>query len=271
VTPDDQAHGPIRDLMVAVALGSASPGEAAEVERHLAGCAACRAELAVIRDSVGVVGLAAPDAPVPDLAAMRARLLARAAGQRVAAGREPFMRSDTPGRRLGPVLLALAAAAILAVGAGFYRYAAAGRHQLEARLAAERAAAAAEIAGLRDSLASAGAMIAALTGPEVRVVTLAASGTRRPGGRMFWDPATGRWTLVAHDLPALGAGRTYQLWIITKGGQKVSAGTFAPVAGRAMMQAAYPLPRDALGAIAVTEEPAGGMPQPTGEIIISGA
>jgi anti-sigma-K factor RskA len=88
---------------------------------------------------------------------------------------------------------------------------------------------------------------------------------------MFWDPRTGRWTLVAHDLPALRTGRTYQLWIITTEGRKISAGTFAPVGGNALVQAAYALPGNALGAIAVTEEPAGGVPQPTGEIVISGA
>ncbi len=271
MTPDDQAHGPIRDLMLGVALGTASADEAREVEHHLAGCAACRSELAAIRDSVGVVGLAAAERPVPDLAAMRARLLARVTGERAAAGRVPFMRSDRSTRNVRPALLALAAAVVLTAGAGLYWNAAASRRALDSRLTAERAAAAAEIARLRDSLAAAGAMITALTGPEVRVVNLAASGTRRPGGRMFWDPASGRWTLVAHDLPALAAGRTYQLWIITTGGRKISGGTFAPVQGRAMMQAAYALPRDALGAIAVTEEPEGGMPQPTGEIVISGA
>lgn len=273
MTPDDQAHGPARDLMVAVALGTASAGELRDVELHLATCAACREELASVREAIGLVGLAAPDAAVPELATVRARLLGRVAGEKGAkpgqSQRVPFMRSESR-RSLAPVLLALAAAAILVIGAALLRNAVVGRHALEARLAAERSAAAERIAGLRDSLASAHAMIAALTGPEVRVVNLASSGTRRPSGRMFWDPASGKWTLVAHDLPALRAGRTYQLWIITTAGQKISAGTFAPVGGRAMVEAAYPLPRDALGAIAVTEEPAGGVPQPTGEIVISG-
>lgn len=269
MTPDDQDHGPARDLMAAVALGTASPEERREVEPHLATCAECRAELASVRDAIGLLGLAAPAAgPEPDLSAVRARLLGRVAAE---PRREPFMKSQSRRSTLGPALLALAAAVLLVLGAGLLRNAAAGRREIEGRLASERSAAAARIASLRDSLASADAMIAALTGPEVRVVNLASAGTRRPSGRMFWDPASGKWTLVAHDLPALRAGRTYQLWIITTAGQKISAGTFAPVDGRAMMEAAYPLARDALGAIAVTEEPAGGMPQPTGEIVISGA
>ena len=276
MTSGDQGHGPTRDLMGAVALGTASPEELREVERHLVTCSACREELASVRGAIGLVGLAAPDAAVPNLSAVRARLLDRVAGEQAGAEsgqrrRIPLMRSGSRRPGLAPVLLALAAAAILVIGAGLLRNAAAGRRALEARLAAERSAVAARIASLRDSLASADAMIAALTGPDVRVVNLASTGTRRPSGRMFWDPVSGKWTLVAHDLPALGAGRIYQLWIITTAGQKISAGTFAPVGGHAVVQAAYRLPSDALGAIAVTEEPAGGVPQPTGEIVISGA
>jgi anti-sigma-K factor RskA len=37
-----------------------------------------------------------------------------------------------------------------------------------------------------------------------------------------------------------------------------------------MMQAEYALPAGALQAVAVTEEPAGGMPQPTGPMVIAG-
>ena len=52
---------------------------------------------------------------------------------------------------------------------------------------------------------------------------------------------------------------------------KISAGTFASSAGGdAMMRATYPLPASELRAIAVTEEPAGGMPQPTGAMVLAG-
>jgi anti-sigma-K factor RskA len=61
------------------------------------------------------------------------------------------------------------------------------------------------------------------------------------------------------------------LWLITRDGQRISAGTFAPdQAGNAVVSAQYPLAPDALQTIAVTEEPAGGVPQPTGEIVIAG-
>jgi anti-sigma-K factor RskA len=88
---------------------------------------------------------------------------------------------------------------------------------------------------------------------------------------MFWAQATNTWTLFAHNLPALASGRTYQLWLITRDNQRISAGTFAPnQSGDAAVSAQYPLAADALQMIAVTEEPAGGVPQPTGEVVIAG-
>jgi anti-sigma-K factor RskA len=38
-----------------------------------------------------------------------------------------------------------------------------------------------------------------------------------------------------------------------------------------MLQATYALDRNALKAVAVTEEPMGGMPQPTGAMVVVGA
>jgi len=71
-------------------------------------------------------------------------------------------------------------------------------------------------------------------------------------------------------MPALKAGRDYQLWLITPAGP-VSAGTFRPTPeGHAVVQATYALPREQLKAIAVTEEPAGGLPKPSGTPLIVG-
>ena len=88
---------------------------------------------------------------------------------------------------------------------------------------------------------------------------------------MFWDRATNRWTFFVNRLAPAKTGRTYQLWLVTANA-KISAGTFTTdSSGRAVVRAEYPLARDALQAVAVTEEPAGGMPQPTGSVILAGA
>jgi anti-sigma-K factor RskA len=108
--------------------------------------------------------------------------------------------------------------------------------------------------------------LAALTGPQVNVVSLAGTG-RVPSARVFWNRARGRFVVFAFDLPPAPAGRGYQLWAIAKGQAPLSMGTFnTNAAGRATV--VLPVGQDiaALGSVdncALTQEPAGGSPQPT--------
>ena len=116
---------------------------------------------------------------------------------------------------------------------------------------------------LRTSVESKDRVIANLTGRDVAVMTLASAGPNAPSGRMFWNQSVNAWTFVAHNLARPAAGRTYQLWLVTAK-QKISAGTFVPgTNGDAMMQATYALPKNALAAVAVTDEPETGSAQPT--------
>jgi hypothetical protein len=128
-----------------------------------------------------------------------------------------------------------------------------------------------QIDSLRRAFAARDSLVGSLTGPSVRVIGLSSSAAKNPRALMFWDKARDRWTFVAHDLPALSANRTYQLWLVTPT-QKISAGTFSVTpAGDAFVEATYPLDANALQAVAVTEEPAGGVPQPTGAMVVVGA
>lgn len=123
---------------------------------------------------------------------------------------------------------------------------------------------------LRGRVADRDRVIANLTGPEVAVMTLASAGGTAPSARMFWNQSVNAWTFVAHNLPKPAAGRTYQLWLVTAK-QKISAGTFTPGPnGDAMMRATYALPKDALAAVAVTDEPEAGSAQPTTTPVIVG-
>jgi anti-sigma-K factor RskA len=112
-------------------------------------------------------------------------------------------------------------------------------------------------------------MLVAITGRDVAVMTLTKSGVNAPFARMFWDKTKNTWTFIAHDMPDLKPGRTYQLWLVTAAGSKISAGTFDPHRGEAVVRATYALARDSLAAVAVTEEVAGGAPQPTTTPIIA--
>jgi hypothetical protein len=114
-------------------------------------------------------------------------------------------------------------------------------------------------------------MIAAMTGPDVKVVALMNQGAAQPVGRMMWNRASNDWIMVTYNLRPPKPGMTYQVWLVTDSA-KISAGTFKPdQQGKTMMHARYSLDRNALRAVAVTEEPEGGVPAPTGPMVIAGA
>jgi hypothetical protein len=226
---------------------------------------------------------------------MRARLVARAAADRDPAAfaprpvetvqaAPPVAAMATEPESVIPITRArrggwggwLAAAASLLLLLGVGTYASRLRERvaaLETEVSALQTSSASlrsERLALRGRAARSERTLAAVSGPDVRVVTLA-GGRQAPNGRMFWDPPTGRWTFFAHNLPAVRPGREYQLWLVTAD-QKISAGTFRPTPrGDAVVQAEYRLDPGALQAIAVTEEPAGGVPVATGEIVLVGA
>jgi anti-sigma-K factor RskA len=164
---------------------------------------------------------------------------------------------------------AAAASLVLLIVAG--AYALNLRERVDA-LSGQVADAQAERTELERTLSEREATLAAVSAPAVRVIDLASADQAEPGGRMFWDGRTDRWTFFAHDLPAVQAGREYQLWLITPGGRKLPAPTFRPgPRGEAQVQATYALPADSLAAVAVTLEPTGGLPEPSGPVVIVGA
>jgi len=121
---------------------------------------------------------------------------------------------------------------------------------------------------LRAAVLSRDSLLAGITGRDVALMTLTTNGTKAPFAYMFWDRRANTWTMIAHNMPELKSGRTYQLWLVTAS-SKISAGTFQPQNGDAVIRATYALPADQLKALAVTEEPAGGAPQPTGPMIMA--
>jgi len=131
------------------------------------------------------------------------------------------------------------------------------------------------IAPRTDSLASAlnqkDAMIAAMAGNDVKVVPLMTKSASEPLGRMIWNRTSDDWIMVTYNLRQPAAGKTYQVWLVTDK-EKISAGTFRPDAnGKTVMHAHYALARNALRAVAITEEPEGGMPAPTGPMVVAGS
>jgi len=180
------------------------------------------------------------------------------------------------GRHRGPAVLgslALAASlAFVATGIQLLRVTR-ERDALRSLAGSQATTMSSRVATLESALASRDSLVATLTGPQTRVIDMVNYTAQGPEARMFWDQRTQQWMMFAHHLEQPSAGKTYQLWLIARGHPTpISAGTFRPRQdGSAVMHARYDMPPGTLRRVAVTEEPMGGVPFPTGRVVIAGA
>jgi len=284
---DGMTHEEARETLEALALDALDAPERDAVMAHVATCAICQSELAALEHTAGELAYAATPIAMPPAQRdrIRARLLARAAIDRPsrdplvpptplrvesggAQGEVTPLRPYAPARRAfgAATWMAVAASLVAIIGVGGFLEASRERDAAREALAASRASSGTQLAALdslRATLTSRERMISNLIGPQVAVMTLASTDPASPTGRMFWDQQHNAWTFVAHRVPMPKTGRTYQMWLVTPTA-KISAGTFMPSPdGEVMMQATYAMPKDSLAAVAVTDEPMGGSPQPT--------
>jgi anti-sigma-K factor RskA len=124
---------------------------------------------------------------------------------------------------------------------------------------------------LKAELRSQQTVIAILRDPATQVVALAGQAPAPTArARMMWHEKAGG-VFVATGLPAAPAGKAYQLWAIAGSNAPVSAGVFSVDASGAGSLSVRPLPGvTTVNAFAVTLEPAGGLPAPSGEIYLLG-
>lgn len=255
-------HQRYEELLSAHALGALDGDEANELERHLAaGCATCEAELRRLSlDLEAIAGSVPPVEPSPEI---RARLLDEIGGPRPA-----------PRRPVAPWLLAAAAVLVLAWGGWML---AGMRGRLEA-LTTQNAALLNQLQGVQVELAATRTELevlaranSILAAPETGSVVLAGlEGAPEAAARTFVNPVSGMAVFYGYRLPELEPEKTYQLWLIA-GGTPVSAGTFGtdPTGSSVHFVDRVENP-GAIEAWAVSVEPAGGVPQPTGDIVLMG-
>jgi len=114
-------------------------------------------------------------------------------------------------------------------------------------------------------------VITILRDPATQVVALTGlppAPTAR--GRIMWHAQAGG-LLVATGLPAPPEGKTYQLWAIAGSNVPFSAGVFTVDASGTGSLSVRPLPGvSAVNTFAVTLEPAGGLPAPSGAMYLLG-
>ncbi len=248
------SHEEIRDLLALYALGSLDESETRDVETHLETCGSCRLELAGLADTVGVLGLGAePRTPAP---ALRTRILRSVAALPAGAIDRRAAKLMRPRPSWSPAATwASFGAAALAAGFAMFVWGSRARQStMELELASERDA--------RELLSSPDAVTLVLTGTEA---------APQASARLAFDRRTGRALLFAYDLPPAPEGQAYQLWCI-QAGKPMPQRVFSPDAsGRGILGDEIP-PEGREGSIfAVTLEPASGMPQPTGLMVLKGA
>ena len=127
---------------------------------------------------------------------------------------------------------------------------------------------------VRDALARQRGVIEVLTAPGLNIEYLrrAKRGVEAQG-HVLWNERRKTWLFYAFGLPQPPAGKEYQVWFMTEREGPVSAGLFVPdQTGTGSVLAAPPSKLfGKITATAVTLEPAGGLPKPSGEMYLRGS
>ena len=128
-----------------------------------------------------------------------------------------------------------------------------------------------QVADVQRTASAAQSAVAVLSAPDVARVDLAGQAVApQASARAYWSRSRGM-VFSASNLPQLPAGRTYQVWMVTAQ-TPISAGLISPDA-QGGVNAIFSTPVD-IGrpvALAVTIEPQGGVPAPTGDKYLIGA
>jgi anti-sigma-K factor RskA len=262
MTPEPTNHEALREQAALYALGVLTAAERSVFDEHLEGCADCAAEVRAFLPVSSALAQGVPQHDPPP--ALRGRILAAA------------RRTSESPRRMSALAPWLAAAAMLVLTAGLGIYTTQLRQRVRALELQLREALVRVDNGERRvavalrSAAAAEVPMAILTAPDVRQIDLAGQPVApRAAARAFWSPSRGL-VMTASNLPALPAGRTYQLWFVTAQAP-VSAGLLTPDArGRLTTVLNTPADMPQPAALAVTLEPEGGSPGPTGEKYLIG-
>jgi anti-sigma-K factor RskA len=250
-----------------LALGALEGDERQAIEAHVASCADCARKLAAARGRVAMLSLAAPR--VEPSAAVKQRLMAQVRGSSAAelapqpqVTRQQGTAPSTFGRWWNTILIpagiALAAVTILLWHEN---------RDLDRQLAALRAS----MNQQQRELHEANEVADLVTSQSTITVPLAHQpGTPMGAAHVMYNEKMGMVMCDGQLAPA-PADKSYQLWVIPTNGKPISAGVFSASSGeRMMMMSKVPEGVDAK-AFAVTLEPVGGMPHPTGPMVLMGS
>jgi anti-sigma-K factor RskA len=225
-------------------------------EAHLAsGCTLCEAHLVESRETL--VQLPRSLAPLEPPPRVKAELLRRIAPEtkivREERARSPWLWWNLAGGLAAAGLLVLLTWNLIATKNQV--------RELEGRLAVLQTQ-----ANERDEV------LQLLSNPQIRVVNLTAlPDGRGASGQLLWNPETRTGVLLVTGLPQTSTEKAYELWGLA-GAEPVPAGVFVvDTRGMALLRLPKLPENKRFDKFAVTLEPAGGVPQPTGSMVLVGS
>jgi anti-sigma-K factor RskA len=248
------------------ALGVLEGEERAEMDAHLARtCPTCTPGVAQARGVVSQLALAAPDAQPP--ASLKAKIMdAVKPSADTARGGVPLDRpKPKPQRAIFPAWAWVAAAA-LALVTGYAIRQMNNQNEQLAQLRKQMRLATMQNQALQNELDMDRMVAMVMMSPDSTPLKLMPKDKNMPMVHAYLHPHMGV-AITADQMPAMSPSRTLQLWFVPKSGKPVSIAIFhADASGQIALVAPVTMPRNEIAALAVTEEPAGGSPQPTSAI-----
>jgi len=240
------------------ALGALDGDEKQRFEAHLRSCAACGQQLAAARQHTALLGLSAePVNPPPHV---KSSLMEKVKAEGVATAKKSV--PETPKKIRWGLRFSLGfglATAVLAIATFELAKQDLERgkqmKQLEAQVAQDTVAmqAMGQVAGA----------------PDTSMTTLLEQAGEPPGqAHVMYNARMGMAVYSGQIAPA-PADKSYQLWLVPASGAPVSAGLVAPNQESGIV-VVHVTPGMVAKAFAVTMEPLGGEPQPTGPKVLIG-
>jgi anti-sigma-K factor RskA len=267
------SHEKLSELCSIYALGALDGEELREFEAHLeTGCPLCGQQIQEYSQTVAAIPEAL--ANVKPSADLKDRLMARLDQEgpnRGAVGFKPVVKpSSGSGRRRGWLPWACAVAAGLALTVSLTRVSRLNRGLVEQQEKLNQQLQ--QLKTLQRLLSDEKEVTQFIAKPGVRVTPLAGT-DRSPqaAGQILWSAQEKKALFYASKLPSPPEGKTYQLWIIANN-KPIDAGIF-PVdpQGNGFLKVPLLAEADKAQKFAVTLEPAGGVPQPTGAMHLLGS
>ena len=229
----------LHHLAAAYALDALDADERADFEAHFPDCEICGTEVIEYRETAARLAVD----PVEPPGHLRGRVLTEIARTRQLSPRAPVVDIEPRRRRVAPTGFlygAVAAATLLIVGLIGFQLGSASPSDDQ----------------LVDLLATSDIVVEPLAGDGEAAVSVA------------WSAGSGEVAVVASGLDRLAGDRVYALWMLDAGGATRSV-LFRPDDDGTVRELGE-LPGRPTG-WGITVEPAGGSPQPTGEILFATA